>query len=280
MARALCELQLELRSHPTAEDFHPKTPQPRELKRKHESGKKTVIKLETKFLDNENMLSGDANSGTNDGQPEHPQGCASVLLNAGDPSNVCNFSQPRALSDSLMPPHEVGDFPIPEELANLDSKFLAERCRLGYRAQRIISLAKSIVDGTLLLRNLEQVSDGCISASYEELDHKLSGISGFGPFTRANVLMCMGFYNRIPADTETVRHLKTVHQRRCTIQSVEKDIEAIYGKYGQFQFLAYWSELWHYYESRFGNLIEMPASDYQLITASNMKKKVSKRTRR
>lgn len=40
------------------------------------------------------------------------------------------------------------------------------------------------------------------------------------------------------------------------------------------------SELWQYYESRFGNLIEMPASDYQLITASNMKKMVSKRTQR
>lgn len=211
MARALCELQLEMQSHPTAEGFHPRTPQPRELKRKRESGKKAVIKLETKFLDQWNKFSRDTSSGTNDGQPEHPQGCANVFLNTGELSNVCNFSQPCASSDSIKPPHGVGDFPNPEELANLDSKFLAERCRLGYRAQRIISLAKSIVDGTLQLRNLEQVSHRSISASYEELDHKLSGISGFGPFTRANVLMCMGFYNKIPADSETVRHLKMVY---------------------------------------------------------------------
>jgi len=39
-------------------------------------------------------------------------------------------------------------------------------------------------------------------------------------------------------------------------------------------------ELWDYYERRFGKLTEMPASDYQLITASNMKNKITKRTRK
>jgi hypothetical protein len=38
----------------------------------------------------------------------------------------------------------------------------------------------------------------------------LKGIDGFGPFTCANVLMCMGFYHVIPTDSETIRHLRQV----------------------------------------------------------------------
>ncbi|ONK67486.1 uncharacterized protein A4U43_C05F550 [Asparagus officinalis] len=263
MARALCELQLEMQSHSTSEVFHPQTPQPRELKRKRARGKKTVLTLEAKFTNNEAKSSEEANLVIkNDHQPEHPQGneaCESILSDTGDFSNI------------------IGDFPTPEELANLDPQFLAKRCGVGYRARRIISLAKSIVDGTLRLRDLEQVCDGCVSSSYEELDKQLAGINGFGPFTRANVLMCMGFYEKIPADTETLRHLRMVHGRSCTMKSVQKDLEAVYGKYGRFQFLAYWSELWDYYETRFGNFSEMSACDYPLFTAANMRKKVSKR---
>ena len=216
MARALCELQLELRSHSAGEDFYSKTPPKRELKRKRGKGKKTVTNLETRLLDNETMFSGDANSIINsDNQPEHPQGkeqCASFLSDTGDSGNITSSSQPLNISSSGFHtlPNEVRDFPTPEELANLDSEFLAESCRLGYRAQHIISLAKSVVDGTLQLKNLERVCDGHVSASYEEMERQLCGIKGFGPFTRANVLMCMGFYNRIPTDTETLRHLKMV----------------------------------------------------------------------
>ncbi|GFP89362.1 DNA ligase 1 [Phtheirospermum japonicum] len=46
------------------------------------------------------------------------------------------------------------------------------------------------------------------------------------------------------SDSETIRHLKQVHAKRSTIQTVQGDIEEIYGKYAPFQFLAYWSEMW------------------------------------
>lgn len=39
------------------------------------------------------------------------------------------------------------------------------------------------------------------------------------------------------------------------------------------------SEVWHFYEERFGNLSEMPHSDYKLITAANMKPKGTKNRR-
>ncbi|KAJ0078233.1 hypothetical protein Patl1_36631 [Pistacia atlantica] len=65
--------------------------------------------------------------------------------------------------------------------------------------------------------------------------------------------------------------LMQVHKRNCTIKTVQNDVKMNYGKYAPFQFLAYWSEVWHFYEGRFGNLSAMPYSNYKLITASNMR---------
>ncbi|XP_049387080.1 uncharacterized protein LOC125851342, partial [Solanum stenotomum] len=78
---------------------------------------------------------------------------------------------------------------------------------------------------------------------------------------------------QFPTDSETIRHLKQVHARTSTIQNVQRDVENIYGKYAPFQFLAYWLEVWHFYEERFGKLSEMPHSAYKLITAANMRHK-------
>ncbi|GKD62983.1 hypothetical protein Tco_1305091, partial [Tanacetum coccineum] len=40
----------------------------------------------------------------------------------------------------------MGNFPIPKELASLDENFLAKRCKLGYKASRILRLAQGVVE--------------------------------------------------------------------------------------------------------------------------------------
>ncbi|CAN4110820.1 unnamed protein product [Withania somnifera] len=168
---------------------------------------------------------------------------------------------------------QLGNFPSPKELAGLDESFLAKRCGLGYRAGRIIKLAKGIVEGRIQLKELEEACSNPSLSNYEKLTEQLREIDGFGPFSCANVLMCLGYYHVIPTDSETIRHLKQVHARSSTIQTVQTDVEKIYGKYAPFQFLAYWSEVWHFYEERFGKFSEMPHSEYKLITAANMRQK-------
>ncbi|PKA62875.1 hypothetical protein AXF42_Ash018869 [Apostasia shenzhenica] len=190
MARALCELRLEVKHSSSPEGFHPNTPQPREKKRKHKERNKVSKKLETKFVENIAELSDIPDSELN-------RNC--------QPLDACNSS-----NSSHRVNHEVRDFPTPEELAALDPVFLANRCKLGYRAERIASLARSIVNGKLQLKHLEEPYDGFSASSYDLLDEKLSSFSGFGPFTRANVLMCMGFYQRVPVDSETIRHIRLV----------------------------------------------------------------------
>lgn len=167
----------------------------------------------------------------------------------------------------------MGDFPSPNEIAGLDEKYLAKRCGLGYRAGRILKLAQGVVEGNIQLSQLEELCSEASFSNCNKVDEMLKEINGFGPFTRGNVLMCMGFYDVVPTDTETIRHLKQVHARTTTIRTVKEVVGEIYGHYEPYQFLAYWSELWNFYEDWFGKLSEMPSSDYRLITASNMRTK-------
>ncbi|KAK9095739.1 hypothetical protein Sjap_021236 [Stephania japonica] len=180
----------------------------------------------------------------------------------------------------------IGDFPTPEELANIDPNVLGRRCNLGYRAPRIVKLAQSITRGEFQLQQLQQQEEEeeallhgpSSTLVYDRLAKQLMKIDGFGPFTCANVLVCMGFYQVIPIDTETIRHIKTVHAPSCTTKTVQNDVHKVYAKYAPFQFLAYWSELWEFYEKWFGKTSDMPSSSYHLITASNMKASKHKKT--
>ncbi|XP_027338938.1 uncharacterized protein LOC113852768 isoform X2 [Abrus precatorius] len=290
MAQALCELQLELQNgsprsvavsgNPKVETdgFIPKTPAAKEIRRKgcDSSGVSTggmfvKKKLEWEVDGNlpmDHLLESSSNMTllpTDNGNSEE------LSLSADDshlqvPNGKEYFNR-------------TGNFPSPSELANLDESFLAKRCRLGYRAGYIIELARAIVEGKIQLGQLEELSKDASLSSYKQLEDQLKQIKGFGPFTRANVLMCLGYYHVIPTDTETIRHLKQVHSRKSTSQTILSDVKEIYGKYEPYQFLAYWSEIWDFYEKRFGKMNEMHPSDYKLITASNMRS-ASKNTRK
>ncbi|XVF87938.1 hypothetical protein PTKIN_Ptkin19aG0008700 [Pterospermum kingtungense] len=160
----------------------------------------------------------------------------------------------------------IGNFPTSKEVACLDEDYLKQRCNLGYRAQYILQLAKKIETGELEPNKFEESSD---TTSYEELYQKLMEIKGFGPFICSNIMMCVGFYKRIPSDSETIRHLKEVHgKEKCSLETVEKDVEEIYGKYTPFQCMAYWLELVDEYENRFGKLSELDGDSYHLVTGS------------
>ncbi len=64
-----------------------------------------------------------------------------------------------------------------------------------------------VLDGTVGSLGLEEPSQDA-AVIYKEL----LPLSGMGPFTAANVLQLLGHYERIAADTETMRHLKCRHK--------------------------------------------------------------------
>ena len=102
------------------------------------------------------------------------------------------------------PESSLGNFPSPQELARLDLKDLG-KCCLGYRGAIILELAKDVMNGKINLLDLENLSDA------EKLCNKLKDIKGIGDFVAHNLLMCMGFYHKVPVDSETIRHIKQVH---------------------------------------------------------------------
>lgn len=95
-----------------------------------------------------------------------------------------------------------GNFPSAREIALLDVESLRRECRLGLRASTILELAQNIENGTLQLEDFTTHA----STSY----NTLIKIKGFGSFVAANVMMCLGFYQHIPIDTETIKHLEQV----------------------------------------------------------------------
>ena len=103
--------------------------------------------------------------------------------------------------------NKCGNFPSAQELANLGSEeLLRNKCKLGYGAGPILSLAKAVTNGEINLLDYEFEFNRDEGLMFQ----KLKRIKGFGDFVTCNVLMCMGFYQRIPIDTETIRHIKQV----------------------------------------------------------------------
>lgn len=100
----------------------------------------------------------------------------------------------------------LGNFPSSEELAMLDGKTFKEVTSniLGYRAKDILKLAKDVESGKIRLDEFEGLEDK------DDMFHKFRQIRGFGPFASANAMMCVGYYHKVPVDTETIRHLKEV----------------------------------------------------------------------
>ncbi|OAY46645.1 uncharacterized protein LOC110618294 isoform X4 [Manihot esculenta] len=270
MARALCELQPELQlqscsmnastknEQSDTNNFIPKTPAGKDSKRKLRVSRVSTS-LTNKLLGMEMDLEADTCLTMDDAQMKMANLSPNFSLSCieGDSSDTCisceevnEFYENSSSATSGLQSHEgtlhfarqpIYNFPSPRELANLDERFLAKRSGLGYRAGRIIKLSQDIVEGRIPMGELEEVCSGGSLSTYSKLADQLRVIDGFGPFTRANVLMCMGFYHVIPTDSETVRHLKQVHAKNSTIQTVQRDVEKIYGKYAPFQFLAYCS---------------------------------------
>ncbi|KAK4844742.1 hypothetical protein QYF36_023913 [Acer negundo] len=153
--------------------------------------------------------------------------------------------------------NKCGNFPSSSELANMSQKKLKLRCNVGYRAKYIQQFAKNVESGNIDLNKFEQQG-----YSYDQLYQELKKNKGFGDFTCANVLMCIGFYHNIPTDSETLKLLQKVYSS----ESAEGVAKEIYDKYAPFQCLAYWLDLVNCYEKKVGRLCKLDSSKYDTVT--------------
>ncbi len=166
----------------------------------------------------------------------------------------CNVSWRNTITMNRRMCELVGDggFPTPAQLADFGEARLKEQCRVGYRAQRIVRLARHVADGSLDLAWFEQPQ-----RTTDELFAALKQIHGLGPYAAGNLCHLLGRYDRLAIDTETYRHFCLHHhvprpKTPAGIRKLEQRIQRHYAAFAPFQFKAYWFELWRDHEARYG----------------------------
>lgn len=157
----------------------------------------------------------------------------------------CNVAWPNTVTMNAKLCEHIGGgcFPSPEQLAACDPLALKEKCRVGYRAERIVRLARDVVAGNL---NLSTFVDPAHSS--DDLLQALQNIHGIGPYAASNILQHLGRYEHVPIDSECYRHYIAT---RCANRKppkpgamLDREIRKTYAAYAPFDFLAYWYELW------------------------------------
>lgn len=94
-------------------------------------------------------------------------------------------------------------FPSPEIVAVADPAELQQVCRVGYRAESLVGIAREIGSGRI---DLEALKSPDLPA--EEVEARLRSLRGIGPYAAANMLMLLGRYDHLPVDSwfrKTVR---------------------------------------------------------------------------
>ena len=173
----------------------------------------------------------------------------------------CNVTWPstvqmnRRLCEVLGPaPGSKGDettipCPFPDEarLAATRAQTLRARCRVGYRDQRIVELARLFRKGAVKPAWFEDPT-----TPDDDVFEALVELPGIGPYAAANIMQLLGRYSRLPLDTESVRHGTTVLGMKGSPAQVMKLVHDHYAPFGLHAFRSYWFELWAFYESKHG----------------------------
>lgn len=142
-------------------------------------------------------------------------------------------------------------FPSPEKIARTRPATLRARCRTGYRDRRIVELARLFASPPSR-GGIDQAWMEDPNTPDEDLHEALLELPGVGPYAAANIMQLLGRYARLPLDTESVRHGRSLLGYKGSSAQVMKKVKAHYAPFGQHSFRSYWFEMWEFYESKHG----------------------------
>ncbi len=204
----------------------------------------------------------------------------------------CNVTWPstivmnRRLCEVLGRKSASGGFAFvePARLAKTRPQTLRARCRVGYRDQRLIELAKLYIAGEksrerdakeLARQKANPPAKAAVSTRNKRGAAKLPprinlpwledpttpddavfkalvALPGIGPYAAANIMQLMGRYGRLPLDSESVRHGKTLLGFKGSNAQIMKKVHEHYAPFGADAFRSYWLEMWEFYETKHG----------------------------
>ncbi len=162
-----------------------------------------------------------------------------------------SFSGSKRMNTALCREFGGGAFPTPWDFLEHGAEALKLRGGVGYRAARLVALAKLCAANDEAGRcGSDADKDGglgleakLIHMNEDEAYSKVLSLPGFGPFGACNVAMLLGFYRRIPCDSETIRHVREVlgGKPKCkNIVEARKLVAELYSKFEPYQFCVYW----------------------------------------
>lgn len=167
----------------------------------------------------------------------------------------CNVAWPSTINMNRRLCEVLGDrspsgrpaFPTPAKLARTRAGTLRARCRVGYRDQRLIDLARMYHRG--------EISEAWLTdpeTTDDEAFRFLLTLPGVGPYAAGNIMQLLGRFSRLALDSESVRHGKAVLGLTGTDAAILKRMSKHYEPFGEHRFRSYWFELWAWYEGRKG----------------------------
>lgn len=128
-------------------------------------------------------------------------------------------------------------FPTPAEIAAVSEDFLRGETKLGYRAPRILVLARDIVESTL---DLESLKDESLPT--DQVREALLAIKGVGPYAAASLLALLGRFEDVPIDS-WARTLVSRHLYDGEPVTKGQVCDA-FSQWGRWKALAYWFWNW------------------------------------
>ncbi len=163
-------------------------------------------------------------------------------------------------------------FPSAKQLAKVSAGTLRGRCRVGYRDKRIVELAR-LFSMPVKRGGIDQAMLQDPATSDDVLFRTLVDLPGIGPYAAANIMQLLGRYGRLPLDTESVRHGRTMLGLKGSSAQVMKKVHAHFAPMGDQAFRSYWFEMWTFYESKHGPAWTWERSTTgRLFTAAHLNK--------
>lgn len=132
-------------------------------------------------------------------------------------------------------------WPTPREILKAGKKYLVEVCRVGYRADSILTFCRGVCDGRIDPERLDQLAKSD-DVSSDDLLTRLRSINGIGPTGAHYLLSFLGRHDRLAIDSSTIAHVARTHMRGR--KPTPKQVEAIYKPYGKWKNLVWWCEFW------------------------------------
>ncbi len=137
-------------------------------------------------------------------------------------------------------------WPTPSEILRAGERYLKEVCRVGYRAEPILSFCRDVCEGRIDPETFDDLAHDEEIRS-DELLSQLRSIRGIGPSSANYLLSFLGRQGHLSIDSSTVAHVARTHMngKKPTLRQIEK----IYESYGAWKNLVWWYEHWLSWET-------------------------------